>query len=97
MSRIYISGGITNVSNFKELFSEAEKYLLSQGHEVINPCMVKLPESCTWSDYMSVDLKLLELCDTIYMLKDYEKSKGARIEYGFALENNLNIMYQESV
>ena len=95
--RIYISGGITNVPNYKEHFAEAEAYLKSQGHEVINPCMIVLPESCTWKDYMKIDLCLLSLCDTIYMLKDYEQSKGARIEYGFALTNNLNIMYQESV
>ena len=92
--RVYISGGITNVSNYKEYFAEAEAYLKSQGHEVINPCMIVLPESCTWTDYMKIDLRLLTLCDTIYMLKDYEQSKGARIEYGFALTNNLNIMYQ---
>lgn len=92
--RVYISGGITNVPDYKEHFAEAEAYLKSQGHEVINPCMIVLPESCTWKDYMKIDLKLLLMCDTIYMLRGLKDSKGAFVEHALAEINNLNIMYQ---
>ena len=91
---VYISGGITNVPNYKEHFAEAEAYLKSQGHEVINPCMIVLPESCTWSDYMKIDLGLLSLCDTVYMLKGYSKSRGAMVELKTAMQLNKNIIYQ---
>ncbi len=34
---VYISGGITNVRNFKDKFKAAEKHLLKLGFNVINP------------------------------------------------------------
>lgn len=67
--KIYISGGITGVPNFEEKFARAEKQLKDWGYEVINPTMVRLPESCNHADYMKVDLQLLDLADGIYMLK----------------------------
>jgi hypothetical protein len=94
--RVYISGGITGVPNYKENFSKAESYLKLQGYEVINPCMVVLPESCTWEDYMKIDFNLLSLCDSVYMLKDWGKSSGAFLEIAYAKMKNLKIMYEEA-
>lgn len=69
--RIYISGAITNVANFKTNFDKAEKRLKKEhpNAEVINPTMIVLPESCTHDDYMRIDFMLLALADAIYMLK----------------------------
>lgn len=95
--RIYISGGITQVSDYQRNFDKAEEYvkLKYPRTEVINPTMVKLPESCTHEDYMKICIPLLELADTIYMMRGWEKSKGACIEYGFALGANKTIIFEE--
>ena len=92
--KIYISGAITSNPNFKEHFNRAEKILKADGYEVINPTMVELPQSCSHADYMKVDLALLDLADGIYMLKNYEKSKGACMEYGYALAKDKVILFE---
>lgn len=92
--KIYISGAITNNQNYKEDFERAEKQLKYDGYEVINPTMVELPQSCTHADYMKVDFALLDLADGIYLLNNYEQSKGACMEYGYALAKDMIIMYE---
>jgi hypothetical protein len=63
--------------------------------QIINPTMLVLPESCTHDDYMNIDLMLLDLADAIYMLKGWEKSKGACIEYGYARAKNKMILMEK--
>ena len=93
--RVYISGPITGVSNFREKFSKAETELKGKQLEPINPALVDLPTSCTWFDYMKIDIEMLKLADAIYLLKGWEFSKGACMEYGFALAAGKQIMYEE--
>ena len=92
--KIYISGAISNNPNYNEDFERAEKQLKYDGYEVINPTMVELPPSCTHADYMKVDFALLDLADGIYLLNNYEQSKGACMEYGYALAKDMIIMYE---
>ena len=37
---------------------------------------------------------LLDMADSIYMLSNYENSKGACMEYGYAMAKNMIIMYE---
>lgn len=93
---IYISGGITGVS-FSELhFQKAESYLKSKGRVPINSKKVcsNLP-TLSHKEYMTVCMALLSLCDTIYMLKGYEQSKGAMQELEYAKEHGYRVVYEE--
>ena len=91
--RIYVSGGITGVEKYKENFHRAQTELEKQGHEVINPALYgeTLP-TLTYKDYMRIGLNFIDMCDAIYMLKDWEKSCGANREYGYALAKDLIII-----
>ena len=95
--RIYISGPISGVLDFKEKFDQAEKYLKEKypNAEIINPTMIVLPSSCTHEDYMKIDFMLLDLCDAIYMMPGWDLSKGCNQEYGYAMAKDLIILKEE--
>ena len=91
--RIYISGPITNVLDYKEKFARAEQNLKAKypDAEIINPTVLdKLP--LTYDEYMELDLMLLDMCGVIYMMNGWEKSKGACIEFGYATAKELIIL-----
>ena len=93
--KIYISGPITNVIDYKEKFARAEQNLKAKytDAEVINPTVLdKLP--LTYDEYMELDLRLLGMCEGIYMLKGWEDSKGANREYGYALAKGKAIYFE---
>ena len=91
--RIYISGPITNTPDYISNFSVAEQKLKSEypNAEIINPTVLdKLP--LEYDEYMKLDLMLLDMCDAIYMMNGWEKSKGACIEFGYAVAKELIIL-----
>lgn len=92
--RIYISGPVTNVLDYKEKFDQAEKYLKETypNAEIINPTMIVLPESCTHEDYMKIDFMLLDLCNAVYFMQGWEWSKGACMERGYAVARDLIVL-----
>lgn len=101
MKKIFISGKITGLkeAEYKERFSAAEQKLMDeQGYahkDIINPSKLKdvLPE-LDYEQYMRVDLTLLDMCDTIYMLDNYKDSRGAQRELAHAIEQNKRIIWE---
>lgn len=94
--KIYISGPITGTKDYMSRFSTAHLSLARQGYSVVNPAMVNamLPEDTTYEEYMAMSFAMLDMCDSVYMLDGWEKSKGAKMEYERALKNGLEIIYQ---
>ena len=94
--KIYISGAITGTNDYMERFAMAEKELTEQGYSVINPAKVnaQLPEDTTYEEYMKMCFCMLDMCDSIYMIKGWEKSCGASQEYGYALAKDMIIMHE---
>ena len=93
--RIYISGPITNVIDYKEKFARAEQNLKAKypDAEIINPTVLdKLP--LTYDEYMELDLRLLGMSERIYMMEGWEKSCGANREYGYALAKGYAIYFE---
>lgn len=91
--KIYISGAITGDPNYLEHFAAAEKLLKENGHKPFNPCSV--PNIFSYDEFMKIDLAALECCDAIYMLKGWQNSKGALIEFNKALELKLIIGFEK--
>ena len=91
--RVYISGGITGIENYSQIFKRKQEELEELGYEVLNPALLGLlmPTSATWKEYMALCIPMLKMCDCIYMLNGWEKSKGAKKEYNYALKRGINI------
>ncbi len=85
--RIYLSGPITGTDDYMERFAKAQKKLEEEGYSVINPALVNsnMPEDTTYEEYMCMSFTMLDMCDVIYMLKNWKESCGANREYGYAL------------
>lgn len=102
---VYISGGITGVENWQDIFNAAEQDLSQCLHEtsiIFNPVKIgkildytfkvhtnKIP---SYTDYMREDIKMLAKCNAICMLPNWQKSKGARLEYRIAKILNMQIL-----
>lgn len=94
--KIYISGPITGVEGYLKRFDLAENTLVAAGYEVVNPAKVNryLPESTTHDQYMEMSFVMLEMCDTVFFLEGWENSKGARMEFEYALERGYTMTFE---
>ena len=91
---VYISGPITEVDGYMELFEAVEARLKAKGYEVINPAKVnaQMPPTTTYEGYMDMSLAMIKQADAIYLLYGFEKSIGAMREYWFAIGAGMKIM-----
>ena len=91
--RVYISGGITNVPDYAERFARAEEKLIALGYEVINPARVnaELPPM-EWEEYMRMSLLMISMADSAYFLTGWQESRGACMEYGYAVAKGMRII-----
>ena len=94
--KIYISGAISGTDDYMERFARAEKELTEKGWSVVNPAKVnaQLPEDTTYEEYMKMSILMLDMCDSVYMLKGWEKSCGANREYGYAMAKEKTIFIE---
>lgn len=97
--KIYISGAISNNPTYMEDFEKAESYLRKEfpKAEIINPALVNshLPKSTTYDEYMKMSFLMLDMCDMIYMMRNWRKSCGSSQEHGYALAKDKAIIYEE--
>jgi len=93
---VYISGAITNQhpDHVRRVFAQAELQLIRQGYQVVNPLTLVHDHDQSWEEFMEVDLRALFKCDAIYMLSNWKKSRGARIERAIAKEMGKEIIYE---
>lgn len=90
---VYIAGPITKNPNYKEDFNNKEKELQEKGYIVLNPSV--LPIGLKQEDYMKICIPMLNIADTIYMLKNWKDSVGANIENALAKQAQKTILYEE--
>lgn len=91
--KVYISGKITGDElRARARFDEATQKMKTAGFEVVNPFHLNHCHAKKWEDYMRTDIKALMDCDAIFMLKDWKRSRGARIERFLAISFDLVIL-----
>lgn len=97
---IYISGKMTNEPELNyPLFNRVAKELRDRGHKVFNPAEIVLDKTgmTEWGiyeAYMDICLKAIEKCSMIYLLDNWNNSKGAKRELKRALELELKVFLQ---
>lgn len=88
MKRLYLSGPITGIADFKDRFSIAQSKLDSAGYTVVNPCEVgtigQLGEISSWARNMRGDIEAMMRCDGVAYLDGWQYSIGARTEIEIA-------------
>lgn len=99
--KIFISGPMTGIENYNfPKFNEVEKFLVSEGHEVVNPVKickkykkeVVLSDRSVFDKMVNEELETLKTCDMICFLPGWDKSKGALKEFDVAVENKLGMI-----
>ena len=95
--RIYISGGMSDIPNYEDNFNRAENTLKVFDYIPFNPIkwnepMIKF--GLSYLEMIKIDLTYLSMCDSIYMLKGWEKSEGACAELYFALYNGIKVEFE---
>ena len=78
--------------------AEARKWailLWEAGHAVVCPHLntAHMDKDCkaSYEDYIAGDLKMVARCDAIFMLPNWEQSKGAKIEHAYALAHDIPV------
>ena len=89
--KVYIAGKITGLDNFKEVFAEAEETLKALGHNPMNPAM--LPKGFEYEEYMRVCFAMIDVCDGVHFLDNWQDSEGAKREYHYALANSKTLSF----
>lgn len=97
-NKIFISGQITDNPGYRGQFKRAEAILRFNGYRPVNPTLLRLfgkPMKCySWHVCMAVCLWHLLWCHHVFMLHNWSRSRGARIEHRVACFFNKHIIYQ---
>lgn len=95
-AKVYISGAIAHydLEERRLAFDQAERYLALKGYEPVNPFKNGLPDEAHWREHMRADIGLLLDCDYIYMLQDWELSKGAKLELDVASSCGIKVLFE---
>ena len=90
--KIYIAGKITGLDNYRELFQKAESIFKNEGHAVMNPSI--LPDGFEHREYMHICYSMINVCDGVHFLDNWKDSKGAIMEYEYAVEQGKFISFE---
>ncbi|MCD8295834.1 MAG: DUF4406 domain-containing protein [Clostridia bacterium] len=98
--KIYISGPITGTDDYMERFAAAERHLreLGYGIKILNPAKENAVMASMGASYYSIMhqcLREMQGCNMIYMIKGWQGSKGARLEYAYADAMGFEICYED--
>lgn len=89
--RVYLSGPITNVKNYKGLFMFAEELVGWEAEQIYNPAS-QIPSSSSWEQAMHRCLSEITNYDTVVMLPGWNVSRGARLERDVALACGMRVL-----
>lgn len=94
--KIYMSGQTDSATSEKQ-FARAEQWLRLKDLKAVNSLAVKktLCIAFTENEYASICLRMIDLCDGIYMLKGWQNSMQARFELSYAKAIGKRIKFED--
>lgn len=96
--KVYISGRISGEprEECKAKFERACQEAKAQGYDPMSPWQNGLPENAPWEEQMKADIRMMMLCDEVWALPDYWKSRGANIEVKLAYNLGMTVKYPKA-
>lgn len=95
--KYYIAGKITGDPDFKGHFQYVSDKLqvIDSSNVVLNPAL--LPSGLSQGDYMRICLAMIDSCDVVVLLSNWEESEGAIIEKLYAQKKGLTLVKEEAI
>ena len=91
---VYLAGKIAGDESYRSKFKAAANMLGLAGFAVINPAMLP-PEGFAYAAYMRMGAAMLEECEAVCFLPDWNESEGAIAEMKLARELGIEIFYYD--
>jgi nucleoside 2-deoxyribosyltransferase len=103
MIKFYLAGPISGrkMSDYVYQFWRMERMLELDAKykdieiKVFNPVTRFMKYQGTYEQMMDECFKLIDEADAVVFLKDWQKSRGANMEYGYAVAKGKVILYEE--
>lgn len=77
----------------KAAFDAAADHLRAEGNEPVSTFDNGLPDGSSWDQHMLANIALMMTCDKIFMMDGWERSRGSRVEYKFAVERRMPVIF----
>ena len=95
--KVYVAGKVTGLPKnevFRK-FNGSVRTLKEGGHAVMSPAVLVLNEDFEHEDYMHVCFAMIDVCDAVFMQRDWRDSEGARMEREYATDHRKRIIYED--
>ena len=89
----FISGAITGVEGYRNIFAAAEQRLREQDCTVLNPAVLP-PSGMAWEAYLRITKAMVREADVVYVLQNWEHSRGVKEELALAESLGKEIIYE---
>ena len=90
---VFISGAITGIDGYRKIFSAAEQWLREQNCTVLNPAVLP-PSGMEWEAYLRITKAMLREADVVYVLPNWEHSRGVKEELDLAARLGKEVIYE---
>lgn len=90
---VFISGAITGVEGYRNIFAAAEQWLREQDCTVLNPAVLP-PSGMAWEAYLRITKAMVREADVVYVLQNWEHSRGVKEELALAESLGKEIIYE---